>query len=119
MSLSDNTEKLQSILQKAASLPKGEYIPVPATAKVGQTVRVTAVDDTGKPTAWEAADLHAEGCVQYTEQTLTEEQKAQARQNIGIEAAVMDVLLALGLAPVLLDADGSVLTENDGTLLLI
>ena len=31
----------------------------------------------------------------------------------------MDVLLALGLAPVLLDADGSVLTENDGTLLLI
>lgn len=36
-----------------------------------------------------------------------------------IEAAVMDVLLALGLAPVLLDADGSVLTENDGTLLLI
>ena len=36
-----------------------------------------------------------------------------------IEGAVMDVLLALGLAPVLLDADGSVLTENDGTLLLI
>lgn len=36
-----------------------------------------------------------------------------------IEAAVMDVLLALGLAPVLLDSDGSVLTENDGTLLLI
>lgn len=60
MSLSDNTEKLQSILQKAASLPKGEYIPVPATAKVGQTVRVTAVDDTGKPTAWEAADLNVE-----------------------------------------------------------
>lgn len=36
-----------------------------------------------------------------------------------IEAAVMDVLLALGLAPVLLDGDGAVMTEDDGTLLLI
>lgn len=32
---------------------------------------------------------------------------------------IMDVLLALGLAPVILDGDGSVLTEKDGTLLLI
>lgn len=35
----------------------GDYIPVPATAKVGQTIVVKAVDDTGKPTEWEAADM--------------------------------------------------------------
>lgn len=32
-------------------------IPVPATATVGQTIRVSAVDETGKPTEWEAVDL--------------------------------------------------------------
>lgn len=32
-------------------------IPAPTTASVGQTIRVTAVDDGGKPTAWETADL--------------------------------------------------------------
>ncbi len=35
----------------------GECIPVPATAKVGQTVVVKAVDANGKPTEWEAADM--------------------------------------------------------------
>ena len=61
----------------------------------------------------------SEDCVKYTEQTLTEEQKAQARQNIGIEAAVLDILLSLDLAGALLDSDGSVLTGADGALLLI
>lgn len=61
----------------------------------------------------------AEDCVKYTEQTLTEEQKAQARQNIGIEAAVLDILLSLDLAGALLDSDGAVLTGADGALLLI
>ncbi len=32
-------------------------IPVPATATVGQTIAVTAVDSSGKPTAWDAVDL--------------------------------------------------------------
>lgn len=32
-------------------------IPAPTTASVGQTIRVTAVDEGGKPTAWETADL--------------------------------------------------------------
>ena len=33
-----------------------EYIPAPATAEVGQTIVVKAVDENGKPTEWEAAD---------------------------------------------------------------
>lgn len=36
-------------------------IPVPATAKVGQTIVVKSVDANGKPTAWEAADLPSGG----------------------------------------------------------
>jgi hypothetical protein len=34
-----------------------EHITPPATATVGQTLAVKAVDETGKPTQWEAADL--------------------------------------------------------------
>ena len=38
-------------------------IPVPETAAVGQTVVVTAVDENGKPTEWEAKDLPTGGGV--------------------------------------------------------
>jgi hypothetical protein len=33
------------------------YIPAPETASIGQTIVVKAVDENGKPTEWEAADL--------------------------------------------------------------
>ena len=36
-------------------------VPVPATAAVGQTVRVKAVDEAGRPTEWEAADMAGGG----------------------------------------------------------
>ena len=36
-------------------------VSVPATASVGQTIVVKAVDDAGKPTEWEAADMAAVG----------------------------------------------------------
>lgn len=39
----------------------GGGIPVPSTAEVGQTVVVKSVDENGKPTAWEAADLPSGG----------------------------------------------------------
>lgn len=32
-------------------------IPAPATAAVGQTIRVSAVDENGQPTEWEAVDM--------------------------------------------------------------
>ena len=35
----------------------GDYIPAPATAQIGQTIVVKAVDENGKPTEWEAADV--------------------------------------------------------------
>ena len=36
-----------------------EFIPSPATAAVGQTIVVKAVDEDGKPTEWEAAEIPA------------------------------------------------------------
>lgn len=37
------------------------YLTAPATASVGQTVVVKAVDESGKPTEWEAADMQSGG----------------------------------------------------------
>ena len=35
---------------------RSSAIPAPATAEVGQTVKIKAVDENGKPTEWEAVD---------------------------------------------------------------
>lgn len=42
---------------EAGGSDSGDAIPAPSTAEVGQTIVVTEVDESGKPTAWEAADL--------------------------------------------------------------
>lgn len=47
----------------------GDYIPIPASAEVGQTIVVKAVDENGKPTEWEAADI---SCELIASETLTE-----------------------------------------------
>lgn len=39
----------------------GDYIPIPTSAEVGQTIVVKAVDENGKPTEWEAADMASGG----------------------------------------------------------
>lgn len=36
----------------------GDFIPVPETAEVGQTIVVKAVDENGKPTEWEAGNVN-------------------------------------------------------------
>lgn len=49
----------------------GDYIPIPASAEVGQTIVVKAVDENGKPTEWETADFG--GWDLITDITLTED----------------------------------------------
>ena len=56
--------------------------------------------------------------VSFTAQNLTPQQQAHARQNIGVEEAALYILVSFGLAPVLLDGDGSVLADGDGAVLL-
>ena len=59
--------------------------------------------------------------VSYGEsQSLTDTQKATARDNIGAMGVgeVLDVLVAFSLAPVLLDSNGAMLVESDNTILI-
>lgn len=58
-------------------------------ATVGQIAKISAVDAEGRPTAWEPVDLpDSDKNVAYDEaQNLTDEQKAQARENIGAQPA--------------------------------
>lgn len=49
------------VVQVDGNYGLGRMIPVPATASVGQTIVVKAVDADGKPTEWEAADTSAGG----------------------------------------------------------
>lgn len=52
----------------------GGKITAPSAASVGQTIRVKAVDDAGRPTEWEAADMAAGGEWELiNEVTVTEE----------------------------------------------
>ena len=61
----------------------------PESATVGQVVVVKSVDENGKPIEWETRDFpDSGGNVAYDEaQNLTDEQKAQARENIGAQPA--------------------------------
>ena len=45
------------VVQADGSYGLGRMIPAPETAEVGQTIVVKAVDENGKPTEWEVADL--------------------------------------------------------------
>lgn len=61
-------------------------------ATVGQVAKITAVDASGVPTAWGPVDMPSgggsSGAVRYDEaQTLTEQQKLQARENAGALAS--------------------------------
>lgn len=47
--------------EELAAKLAADHIPVPATAEVGQTIVVKAVDESGKPTEWAAADMSGEG----------------------------------------------------------
>lgn len=51
-------------------------------------------------------------------QNLTDEEKNRARENIGVDAGMLEVLLACDLVPAVTDGDGAVLTETDGTILI-
>lgn len=91
-----------------------DFIPLGITnASPGQFAKVSFVDDFGNPTAWEAADIYdkpasgipksdleqsvqtslakADTAISYNSQTLTEEQKSQARTNIGAGQPVFAV----------------------------
>ena len=59
------------------------------------------------------------GIVRYDRtQELSENEKQQARDNIGFDSAVMSVMIDVGIAPVILDEDGTVLVDDDNSILI-
>lgn len=61
--------------------------------------------------------LEGSAVLYNVEQSLTEEQKSQARMNIGIGETIVDTLATLDIISTITDNDGS-LAEGDGTLLV-
>lgn len=63
------------------------------------------------------------GAVKHnTEQTLTDEQKLQARTNIGVEytdSDALEVLAATGTVYPIAESDDSVLTDENGKIILL
>lgn len=81
LSVTDKTDLryVGGVLREEA-LP--ENVPFVKSAKAGQVIQAKSVDENGNPTDWEAVDLPTDVLL-FTKQTLTEDQKAQARKNIG------------------------------------
>ena len=63
-------------------------VPVPATASVGQTVVVKAVDADGKPTEWEAADKLPKSPTDW--EPWTTEEQATALTRLGMTKTILD-----------------------------
>ena len=66
-------------------LKAGEAIPIPQTASVGQVLAVKAVDETGKPTEWEAADMGSGGGGETPIGTISEGTLSEDVANIVID----------------------------------
>lgn len=64
-------------------------------------------------------DSHThEEMIRYSKQTLTEEQKLQAQNNIGVGKTIADTLLTMDLIEPLMEDDGEVLVDSNGVLLV-
>ena len=60
--------------------------------------------------------------ITHNPQTLTDTQKQQTQQNIGIIAAtdqdIIDLMLDMDMMPVVQDSDGTILVDSDNTIIL-
>lgn len=104
--LTDHEERLSDI-EKNGTGGDGTDITLGITgAVVGQTVKITEVDEDGKPTKWEAVDVKTGGtsdAVQYVPQELTDEQQMQTRENLGLYRKKEEPILVTQVGP---DAPG-------------
>ena len=53
----DGSAPLEVEIPSGGGGTSGDYIPIPSSAEVGQTIVVKSVDENGKPTEWEAVDF--------------------------------------------------------------
>lgn len=62
--LEEYREKCETLIAELQAAIDSTYLGV-TDAKIGQTVRITAVDEGGKPTAWEAVDMASGGKYEF------------------------------------------------------
>ena len=70
------------VQNKVVTAALAEKITAPATAAVGQIIKVKSVDGTGKPTEWEAADLPSGGGGVETWEKLVDTTLAEAVESV-------------------------------------
>lgn len=68
-----SSTSVNPVQNKAITAALAEKITAPTTATVGQIIKVKSVDDAGKPTEWEAADLPSGGGGNVSRIILSEE----------------------------------------------
>lgn len=76
------------VQNKVVTTALAEKITAPTTAAVGQIIKVKSVDDAGKPTEWEAADLPSGGGETWTlikDITLGEDVASIEEQNLNLK----------------------------------
>lgn len=81
--------------------PNGEAVELmiaPASASVGQTIVVKAVDENGKPTEWEATDF--------------------PEVNGLSDGSQISALVETDMLPAVHDTDGKILTDENGNVIL-
>lgn len=77
-----------------------ENIPAPATAEVGQTIVVKAVDENGKPTEWEAADMPSGSVGGQVFDEVVMLSEAVNEWSIDVPEGITDVTLLIAIPPV-------------------
>ena len=116
--LQQNNAELEELLEMAQSLPDagggGDYIPVPETAEVGQTIRVAEVDENGKPTAWEAVDFPSGGGGGF--EVIASGELTEETTQITISADNDGTPFELSLAALGLKIEGSAANSGNGTV---
>lgn len=79
----------------------------------------SAIDTINETVAQKADIEHDHNYVAFdAEQSLTDEQKLQARNNIGIPETIVDTLASLDIISTISEEDGDTLAESDGTILV-
>ena len=90
-----------------------EYIPNPPTASVGQTIVVKSVDENGKPTEWEAADMPSGSVGGQVFDEVVMLSEAVNEWSIDVPEGITDVTLMIVIPPAEADMTyGHILTNG-------
>ena len=89
-------------------------IPKLSTASIGQTIVVKSVDENGKPTEWEAVETQSD----WNQNDKTAADYIKNKPEIATDDEIISMLMELDMLPAITDSDGSMLSDENGNILL-